>query len=77
MSERSYSLLEFTLTGRQKHLINTNKEKKFKTRKIKKYLALRQKNFRRKISFRGPNVRYKTPLHPRLHPVTPFQSKQF
>lgn len=42
MSERSYSLLEFTLTGRQKHLINTNKEKKFKTRKIKKYLALRQ-----------------------------------
>ena len=50
--------------------------KKFKTRKIKNYLALRQKIFRRKISFRGPNVRYKTPLHPRLHPVTPFQSKQ-
>ena len=76
MSERSYSLLEFTLTGRQKHLINTNKEKKFKTRKNQKYIALRQKFFRRKISFCGANVRYTTPLYPTLHPVTPLQNKQ-
>ena len=49
MSKRSYSLLEITLTGRQKHLINTTHKKKFKTRKYQKYLALRQifspKNF--------------------------------
>ena len=76
MSERSYSLLEFTLTGRQKHLINTTKKKSLKQEKSKIF-SFKTKNFRRKISFRGPNVRYKTPLHPRLHPVTPFQSKQF
>ena len=53
-----------------------NKEKSLKQEKSKIF-SFKTKIFRRKISFRGPNVRYKTPLHPRLHPVTPFQSKQF
>ena len=52
-----------------------DKQKKLKTRKRQKYIALRQKNFRRKISFCGANVRYTTPLYPTLHPVTPLQNK--
>ena len=51
MSKRSYSLLEITLTGRQKHLINTTNKKKLKTRKSQKYLALRQKIFSPKNFF--------------------------
>ena len=76
MSKRSYSLLEITLTGRQKHLINTTNKKSSKQEKVKKCIALRQENFSPKIFYCGPNVRYITPLHQLLHPVTPLQSKQ-
>ena len=44
--------------------------------KNQKIFSFKTKIFRRKISFCGPNVRYLTPLHPALHPVTIFQSKQ-
>ena len=56
MRERPYKLLEMTLTGWQKHLITEQQtKKKLKNRKkIKKYLALRQKFFAEKFLFAGP-----------------------
>ena len=50
MSKRSYSLLEITLTGRQKHLINTT-NKKVQNEKISKIFSFKTKNFSPKNFF--------------------------
>ena len=50
MSKRSYSLLEITLTGRQKHLINTT-NKKVKNKKKTKIYSFKTKNFSPKNFF--------------------------
>ena len=62
MSKRSYSLLEITLTGRQKHLINTT-NKKVQNEKISKIFSFKTKKFSPKNFFlRGQCEIYYTSL---------------
>ena len=62
MSERSYSLLMFSLTGRQKHLINTT-NKKVQNEKISKIFSFKTKIFSPKNFFlRGQCEIYYTSL---------------